>query len=374
MNKDTACVHSGQRRDETRGLVTAIQLATAYAYLDADEPYYPRYFNTPNQAAVVAKLCALEGAEDGVLFGSGMAAISTTLMALLRPGDHAVLLEGLYGGTHSFVTEQFDRLGIGYTFAAGEAGQLARACTAATRVIYVESPTNPLLDVVELRAVAELAASRGAVSVIDNTFASPINQNPVRHGFDVVLHSGTKYLGGHSDLSSGVALADAAHAARIRATATQYGGALNALSCYLLERSLKTLSVRVERQNRNARHVADFLTGDGRVGAVRYPGLASHPGHTVAARQMESFGGMVAFELADGGTAEAFLRCLRTITPALSLGGVETTICAPAATSHRTMPEAERRRLGITGGLLRLSVGIEDAADLVADLDRALAA
>lgn len=373
-NKQTACIHSGARSDATGGLVTPIQPATAYAYLDAEEQRYPRYFNTPNQTAVVRKLCDLEGAEAGVLFSSGMAAISTTLLALLRPGDHAVLLEGLYGGTHTFVTDQFDRLGIGYTFAPGDAESLAGAITDATKLIYVESPTNPLLSVVELRAVGELAASRGLIAVVDNTFASPINQNPIASGFDVVLHSGTKYLGGHSDLSCGVALSSAALAEQIRGTAVHYGGALNALACYLLERSLKTLSVRVERQNQNAAVIAAHLDAQAGVGRVYYPGLPAHPGHAVAARQMSGFGGMVSFELADRGTADAFLRRLRMITPALSLGGVESTICMPATTSHRKMTAAERERLGIAGGLLRLSVGIEHVDDLIADIDQALAA
>lgn len=373
MNKESMCVHSGAERAASGGLVTAIQPSTAYAYLDAEEQVYPRYFNTPNQQAVIRKLCDLEQAEAGVLFSSGMAAISTTLLALLQPGDHAVLLEGLYGGTHTFVTDQFDRLGIGYTFAGQDPDRLLAACTEHTRLLYVESPTNPLLTIVDLQAVAALAAPRGLRTVIDNTFASPINQNPIPLGFDVVIHSGTKYLGGHSDIACGAVLTSAAYAARIRQVAMHYGGSLNATSCALLERSLKTLSLRVARQNENAVQIAAYLTDHPAVKQVYHPSLPSHPGHAVASRQMRGFGGMLSFDLERPSMAETVLRRLTMITPALSLGGVESTICMPATTSHRKMPPADQQRLGIGAGLLRLSMGIEHADDLRADLEQALA-
>jgi cystathionine beta-lyase len=243
-----------------------------------------------------------------------------------------------------------------------------------TRLIYIETPSNPLLMITDIEAAAGLARSRSIVSVIDNTFASPVNQNPLALGIDVVTHSATKYIGGHSDLCCGAVLAGAAPMERIRATAVNLGGSLNALTCHLMERSLKTLALRVERHNENAGRIAAFLEGHPRVRRVFYPGLKSHAGHETARRQMRGFGGMLAFELDEKRlTADRFLRGLSLITPALSLGGVETIICAPAATSHVKLSPAERQELGISDGLLRLSVGIEDAADLIADLERALA-
>lgn len=369
MNRSTACLHAGGGRPDNGGLVTPLYPATAYEYLDVERQVYPRYYNTPNQEVVVRTLCTLEGAEEGVVFSSGMAAVSSVMLALLDPGDHVVLLEGIYGGTHSFVTDEFERLGISWTFAPADG--LAEAVTAATRLLYVESPTNPLLGIVDLAAVAEVAREHGVPTVIDNTFASPINQRPIEHGIDLVLHSGTKYLGGHSDLICGVVVGRSDLVQRVRRQATHLGGSLNAADCALLERSLKTLSVRVERQTANAMAIARFLDEHDAVRRVFYPGLPRHAKHDVAARQMEGFGAMMAFELADG-DAVAFQHRLRYITPALSLGGVESTIVLPAATSHQKMAPDERERLGISDGLLRLSVGIEDVDDLLGDLNHAL--
>lgn len=372
MNRSTACLHAGEGRAADGGLVTPLYPSTAYGYLDVERQIYPRYYNTPNQEVVVRTLCALEGAEEGLVFSSGMAAVSTVLMALLERGDHVVLLEGIYGGTHAFVTEEFERLGITWTFAPADG--LADAMTDATRLVYVESPTNPLLGIVDLAAVAQAAREHGVPSVIDNTFASPINQRPIEHGIDVVVHSGTKYLGGHSDLIAGAVLGRSNLLERVRRQATHLGGSLNASDCALLERSLKTLSVRVERQTANAEQVAHFLDEHPRVQRVYYPGLEHHPRHEVAARQMDGFGAMMAFEVdGDAEAADAFQRRLRYVTPALSLGGVESTIVRPAVTSHQKMAPQERERLGITDGLLRLSIGIEDVEDLISDFEQALA-
>jgi cystathionine beta-lyase len=375
MAKSTDCVHRGTRKDAaTRGLNTPIYPSSAYEYLDIGQNVYPRYFNTPNQNAVVEKLCALEGAAEGLLFSSGMAAISAVLLAFLGSGDHAVVQRDIYGGTHHFITADFNRFGIEFTFAPGQVADMEAAIRPSTRLIYIETPSNPLLAITDIEAVARMARARGILTVIDNTFASPINQNPIALGIDVVTHSATKYIGGHSDLCCGAVLADARSMARIRATAVNLGGSLNALTCHLMERSLKTLSVRVERHNANAAKVAEALTRHPAVRRVNYPGLAQHPGHAIARRQMTGFGGMLSFEL-DGGrvTADRFLRRLKLITPALSLGGVETIICAPVATSHAKLTAAERAELGVTDGLLRLSVGIEEAADIIADIEQALA-
>ena len=373
MHKETIVVHADPKnRLKKGGIVTPIYPATSYEYIDMDANRYPRYFNTPNQEVVLEKLCKLEQAEAGVLFSSGMAAISTTLRALLAPGDHVVLQEGIYGGSYSFMTEEFDELGIAYTFAAGTPASIQAAIQEHTKVIYVESPTNPLLDVVDLQEIARSARSQNILTIIDNTFASPINQNPIALGIDVVVHSGTKYLGGHSDLCTGVALTSKSLADKIQHKARHYGGSLNAIDCYLLERSLKTLHVRVERQTKNAGSLATYLEKHELVKRVFYPGLASHPGHEVAAKQMDGFGAMLAFELQQGIPVGKFLAALKVITPAMSLGGVESTICDPASTSHATMTAAARGAMGITDGMLRLSVGIEHTEDLLADLNQAL--
>jgi cystathionine beta-lyase len=374
MQKNTQCVHSGSRVDpSTGGLNTPIYPSSAFRYMDMLENTYPRYYNTPNQKTVVEKLCALEGAEDGILFSSGMAAISSVMMAFLNSGDHAVIQKDIYGGTHHFVTADFKRFGIEFTFSGNTAKEIEAAVRTNTRVVYIETPSNPLLMITDIQAAADIGRSRGIVTAIDNTFASPINQNPLGLGIDVVIHSGTKYIGGHSDLCCGAALGRATHIARIKSTAVNFGGSLNALTCYLLERSLKTLSVRVERQNANAMAVAKFLARHPAVRKVNYPGLESHPAHAIARRQMRGFGGMLSFEMdARQVSVEDFLRRLKLVTPALSLGGVETIICAPAATSHAKLTPAERAQLGIGEGLLRLSAGIEDAEDITADIAQAL--
>jgi len=374
MLKNTQCVHSGSRVDPAiGGLNTPIHPSSAFKYLDMPENIYPRYYNTPNQRAVVEKLCALEGAEDGILFSSGMAAISSLMLAFLSSGDHAVIQKDIYGGTHHFVTADFKRFGIEFTFTGNTVKEIEAAIRSTTRLIYIETPSNPLLMITDIQAIAEIGRTRGIVTAIDNTFASPINQNPLALGIDLVMHSATKYLGGHSDLCCGAVLGSALRIQQVKPAAVNLGGSLNALTCYLLERSLKTLSVRVERQNANARQVADFLTCQPAVRRVNYPGLETHPGHAIARRQMKGFGGMLSFELDEEQcTADRFLHRLELITPALSLGGVETIICASAKTSHAKLTPAERQELRISDGLLRLSVGIEDPHDLIADIAQAL--
>ena len=375
MRKATQCVHSGTRRDpNTRGLNTPIFTSSSFEYLDAVENVYPRYFNTPNQKSIVRKLCELENAEEGLLFSSGMAAISTAILAFLQSGDHVVLQKDIYGGTHHFVTAEFERFGIEYTFVSNHTADIERAARKNTKIIYIETPSNPLVLITDIAATASIARAKKAISIIDNTFATPVNQNPLDLGIDIVTHSGTKYLGGHSDLCCGAVLTRKDLAGKIAATAANLGGSLNALTCYLLERSLKTLGIRVEKQNQNARVIAEYLQKDPRIHRVYYPGLENHPAHAVAKNQMKGFGGMLAFELNSRAPhPEQFLRNLKLITPALSLGGVESIICSPTKTSHEKITAAERAELGITDKLLRLSVGIEDSADLIADLEGALA-
>ena len=373
MKKSTQAVRAGTRRDKNMGgLNTPLLASSAIEYLDDSEVRYPRYFNTLNHDVVAEKMSALECAEAGLVTSSGMAAISAIFFGLLESGDHIVFTEGLYGGTHALIVRELERFGISYSFAATGEKSIADACGPATRMIYVESPSNPLLTIVDLAAVAAFAESRGILTVIDNTFASPILQNPLVLGFDLVMHSGTKYLGGHSDLCCGTVNGSTKLIKKVRDHAVAYGGCLNAQDCYLLERSLKTLELRVNRQSSNAAVIAGRLHENRNIKTVHYPGLEGHPGHQIAVEQMQGFGGMLSFELADDIDPIGYIRRLELVNCAISLGGVETTICQPVATSHQKVPEEERQRLGITAGLLRLSVGIEDADDVSADLFQAL--
>ncbi|QYM78899.1 aminotransferase class I/II-fold pyridoxal phosphate-dependent enzyme [Horticoccus luteus] len=369
----TLCIHAGTHIDPaTRGACSPIFPSTAYAYPNAtNENIYPRYFNAPNQRVIARKLAALEQGEAALVFGSGMAAISTLLFAVLNPGDHAVFQADLYGGTHHFVTKELTRFGVRISFGR-DAAELAAAVRPDTRLIYVESPSNPLLRCIDLAAIATIGRAKGILTAVDNTFATPINQNPLTLGLDVVLHSATKYLNGHSDLNAGAVISTSAVIQRVTASAVNHGGMLDAHACGQLERGLKTLSLRVRQHNENAAEIARFLQGHPAVERVNYPGLVDHPTHAIAARQMRGFGGMLSFELRDPGQVDNLLSRLRIIFPALSLGGVESLICVPSRTSHRTLSIVERREAGISEGLLRLSVGLEEAADLIADLEQAL--
>ncbi len=367
----TISVHAGKRA-ETIGVVNPVEPSSAFHYIDSGVQFYPRLFNTPNQQNVVNQICELENAPAGMIFGSGMAAITTTLLALLRRGDHIVLQKALYGGTHALVVREFAAAGIEHTFASCTAESLMAAVRPGTRIIYAESPANPRLDIIDLQELAARAAAKKILTVVDNTFASPINQNPFNLGIDVVLHSGTKYLGGHSDLSFGAVAGRQEIIDRVLEKAALFGGNVNALTCYLIERSIKTLAIRVQQQNRNAGQVADFLSRHPGVDRVWYPGLKTHPGHAIAAAQMSGFGGMVSFCLAAGTSPQTLLRSLQLIAPAMSLGGVESTVTIPARTSHKPLSARERQELGISDRLVRMSVGIESADDLVADLDNAL--
>ena len=373
MKKATQSVRAGSHRDNNMGgLNTPLVSSSAIEYLDDSEVRYPRYFNTLNHNVVVKKMNALESAEAGLVTSSGMAAISAILFGLLDSGDHVLFSEGLYGGTHALIINELGRFGIQHSFAAADAEAIAVASRPETRMIFVESPSNPLLTVVGLSALSDFAKAHNIITVIDNTFATPILQNPLVLGFDLVMHSGTKYLGGHSDLCCGTVNGAKSLVARVRDKLVNYGGCLNAQDCHLLERSLKTLELRVTRQSENAQVIADRLDRNKLVKRVNYPGLKHHRGHDIATRQMAGFGGMLSFELTDDIDPVAYLRRLNMVNCAISLGGVETTICQPVATSHQKMPETERERLGISAGLLRLSVGIEDVDDITADLMQAL--
>ncbi len=373
MKKATQVIHAGSRRDiNMGGLNTPLLASSAIEYLDDSEVRYPRYFNTLNHNVVAEKMSALEGAEAGLVTSSGMAAIASILFGLLTDGDHVIFTQGLYGGTHALIVNELKRFGIQHDFSAPDINAIRQLSRPETRMVFVESPGNPLLSVVDLAAVAEYAQAQDIISVIDNTFATPILQNPLAMGFDLVMHSGTKYLSGHSDLCCGTVNGPARLLDKVRNHAVNHGGCLNAQDCHLLERSLKTLELRVQRQSENAGVLAGRLNQHKQVLRVFYPGLEDDPGFEIATRQMRGFGGMLSFELVSDIDPVSYLRRLQLVICAVSLGGVETTICQPTATSHQKIPTAERQRLGITPGLLRLSVGIEDVEDIAADLLQAM--
>ncbi|MEW5723776.1 MAG: aminotransferase class I/II-fold pyridoxal phosphate-dependent enzyme [Thermodesulfobacteriota bacterium] len=373
-NQLTKCVHAGSFLDEeVGGMTTPIYTSSSFRYRDHNI-CYPRYYNIPTQRAAAQKIAVLENGQAGLVVGSGMAAISSALLTFLAAGDHAVIQGDVYGGTFHFVEAEFQRLGLEYTLVGCESvGDFAAAIRDNTRVIYFETPTNPLLKVVDIRALAEMARSRGVITVIDNTFATPINQNPLDLGVDVVVHSGTKYLGGHSDLCCGAVVTRDGLMERVYETAVNHGGVLGAFECYRLERSLKTLGLRVRQQNWNALELARFLENRPGVRRVNYPGLAGHPGHETAKSQMRGFGGMLSVELEDDLPATlAVVGRLQVFHHAVSLGGVESLVCFPSLTSHAKVPPEDRKNMGITDTLIRVSVGIEDTDDLIADWDQAL--
>lgn len=376
QDKATICVHAGtENAHGTQGVNTPIYTSSAFNYMDATEAPYPRYFNTPNQRVVSNKICALEGGEAGLLLSSGMAAVSTAILSLLRPGDHIILQSDLYGGTYHFIEHELERLNIAYTFVASvNTDSLKAALRSNTKIVYIETPSNPLLKIINVAKVAQFARSANIISMIDNTFASPVNQNPIALGIDVVIHSGTKYLGGHSDLCFGAIVTSAELQEKMHQTAINLGGSVNATTCALIERSIKTLDLRVSKQNENAQAIAEFLQEHPKVRRANYPGLKNHPDHALAAEQMHGFGGMLSFEPDIEGleVAERIMRKLQLITPAVSLGGVETLICSPVRTSHAKLSAAARKEAGVRDELLRISVGIESARDLIEDLKYAL--
>ena len=339
------------------------------------ETFYTRHGN-PNHADVERLMATIEGGEGAIVTASGMGAITTTALTLLKSGDHVVAQRSTYAGTHDLLTDLLPRFGVTATFVdQTDTGAFAEAMRSETRLVMLESPSNPLLGITDIEAVARIAHERGALVSIDSTIATPVNQNPLRFGADIVLHSATKYLGGHSDLIAGVVVTSRALIDRIWKTHLVAGSVIGPFDAWLLLRGLRTLDMRVERQNRSAQGIAEFLAAHGCVSRVFYPGLASHPGHKIAARQMRGFGGLLSFEI-DGSFDDArrAIANLRLIRTAVSLGGIESLVVQPAA----MWPDiAESREaadsLGVTPSLVRLAVGTERVDDLIADLDTALA-
>ncbi len=374
QKKNTLCTHAGEIHDaQFKGAISPLYMSTSYAFTEVEMKRYPRYFNTPNQQQLAVKIAALEHAESALVFGSGMAAVSTSLLAFLQKGDHVIFQKSLYGGTFNLVQEVFEKFGIEYSFTEdlSEKG-FRNKLKLNTKVIYIETPSNPLLAITELKGVAKIAKENGLITMIDNTFASPVNQNPILFGIDIVIHSATKYLGGHSDILAGAVAASNEHIEKIFKLGINFGGNLSDYTVWLLDRSIKTLVLRVKQQNRNAKHLAKFLSKHQAVKKVYYPGLKSHPSHQIAKEQMYGYGGMISFELNDQYDAKAFMHNLELIKPSMSLAGVESTILLPALTSHALLSEKEREQQGITHQLLRFSVGIEDKQDLMDDINQAL--
>lgn len=373
---DTLAVHGGERVPGPEGsVVFPIFQGTVFTVepgSDYHDIRYHRLNSTPTQSYLHDKLAALEGAEAAVATSSGMAAVTTVLHTLLAAGDHLLVGDCLYGGTHDFLSKHAARLGWTYTVIDTH-DPSSWEVRENTRVVLVETITNPLMRVGRLREVVAFAREHGLTSVIDNTFASPVNFRPVAAGFDLVFNSATKYLNGHADVVAGSVAGSTALVERVRHTLNLYGGSLDPHAGYLLARSLKTLGVRVRQQNANALELATFLESHPKVAAVGYAGLPGHPDHEHARELLSGFGGMLSFRLAGGvGAAETVLDALRLPAVAPSLGGVETLITRPATTSHAGMSPEDREKVGITDDLIRLSVGIEDARDLVDDFTQAL--
>jgi len=380
----TRAVHGGSPTPRVnQPVVPPIHLSSTFESKDIDEQvaleerkadtFYTRYGN-PTLSLAERVVADLEGAESAVVFGSGMAAITTTLLAHLKAGDHAVFQREIYGGAHRFATEILPGYGVSVDwFESMDPDGLERALRENTRVLYLESPTNPTLKLVDIARVARVARARGIPTFIDSTFASPFNTRPHELGIDGVLHSATKYLGGHSDLLAGALAGSSSLVSRVKSHLRVLGGILDPHAAYLLLRGMKTLELRVKRHNENALEIARFLLGHDRVRAVHYPMLESHPQYELARRQMKGGGGVLSFEVA-GGLEEAkrFANALELVRVAPSLGSVESLLSIPCLTSHAMLSPEERRRAGIADGLVRLALGVESPEDLVSDLSRAL--
>jgi cystathionine beta-lyase/cystathionine gamma-synthase len=350
---------------ETAALID-FQLGKKAGYL------YTRYGN-PTLSACQSRLAALEGAQGSLVLASGMAAISTACLTILRSGDQIVSSFPLYGGTAKLFGSLFNKLGIGLRyFPAGNVGKMRRLLTSKTKLIYIESPTNPNLQIIDLNAVAEIAVAKKIFTIIDSTFATPMNQKPLSFGLNAVIHSATKYLSGHSDLMAGVISGDAAFIGAATETMKLLGGCADPHQVFLLDRGLKTLQVRLARHNENAMKIAVFLETDNRLARVIYPGLETHPQYQLAKEQMQGFGGMVSFDLGSERRAIKFVDSLKVVKNAVSLGGTESLVSLPIWTSHLGLKKSELAQSGVTPGLVRLSVGLEEPELLIRDLKNAL--
>ena len=373
----TRAIHAGQDADPATG-ATVVPIYATSTYTQAAPGQHKGYeysrSGNPTRTALETALAALEGGERGLAFASGLAATNAVFAALLRPGDEVVASADLYGGTFRLLERVFKHWGLTarYTDDASAAG-FATILTPKTKLVWIETPTNPLLQILDVAAIADLAHKHGAKLAVDNTFASPYLQQPLALGADLVVHSTTKYLGGHSDVVGGAVVGGKDLLEPVKFYQNAAGGVPGPFDAYLTLRGLKTLAVRMDRHCENAAALADWLTKQARVAKVYYPGLPNHPGHAVAARQMKAFGGMISLQLVGGAdAARRFLTRTRLFSLAESLGGVESLVCHPATMTHASIPKDVREARGVDDGLIRLSVGIEDLADLRADLQHAL--
>jgi cystathionine beta-lyase len=375
----TLSVHGGEQsgqRDVDAPVVQPLFQSVNYIQeiSSAEGLRYPRYGNAPNAEVVQRKLAAIERAESSLLLASGMGATACALLALLRPGDHIVASSWIYGGTRTLLQEEFVTLGIKVTMVNPlETRVWRKAIKKDTRVIFVESPVNPTCRVVDMDALSMVTRQAGIALVVDATFASPVNFRPLEHGADVSIHSATKYLNGHHDVLGGVVSGTTPYIDEVRRKMMLWGQAPDPFAAWMLDRGLKTLEIRVQRQNENAMRIAEWCEDRKEIRNVSYPGLESHPDHKTARRSLDGFGGMLGIELTGGSkTTERFLRRLRLFRHAPSLGGVESLVSEPRFTSHESMSADERAEIGIPDGFIRVSVGIEGADDLIADLEQAL--
>ena len=374
----TVAVHGGSAPNETDAPVSPALVQSVNFVQEVGTEAglrYTRYGNNPNAELVQRRLALLEGAEAALALSSGMGATACAMMALLRPGDHLISSAWIYGGTHKLFTEELAALGIETTFVEPSSPRDWRKhVRKETRAVFVESPVNPTCRVIDLRPIATVTRGAGVALVVDSTFASPVNFRPLEHGADVVIASTTKFLNGHHDILGGAVMGTASYVEEVRRKMVIWGQAPDPFACWLLERGLKTLDVRVKRANENAMRIARWAEAHSGVARVHYPGLASHPDHALAAEVMDGFGAMLALELTGGGDAtNRFLSRLKVIKHSTSLGGVDTLVIEPRYTSHASMTSEARAAIGIPDGFLRFSIGIEDADDLIRDLERALA-
>ena len=377
MGFSTDAIHTGQEPDPSTGaIVPPIYQTSTYVQesIAKNKGYDYARTNHPNRKALERCVAKLEGGLTSYVFSSGMAAIDS-VFRLLRPGDHAILSEAVYGGVYRLTTQLLAQFGMEFTFVNTASAEKVRAALKpATKMLYVETPTNPTMIVTDLAAMAGIAREKNLTLVVDNTFLSPYLQRPIEHGAHIVVHSMTKYLGGHSDLTAGAVIVTRQEDAdKIYFVQRSAGAGLAPMDCFLTARGVKTLAVRMERHNANGMALAKFLAGHAKVKQVLYPGLTTHPQHEVAKRQQKGFGAMISFDVGSLEAARRLLENVKLCSLAESLGGVETLISHPALMTHASIPPERRREVGITDGLVRLSVGIEDAEDLMADLERALA-
>jgi cystathionine beta-lyase/cystathionine gamma-synthase len=377
LGLSTTAVHGGApRASPGTGVTSPLVQSVNYAQETGTSEglLYTRYGNTPNAVIVQKRLALLEGAESALVLSSGMGATACAMLALLRPGDHMISSSWIYGGTRKLFTEDIMGMGIEISFVNPlEPRAWRRALKKNTRVIFLESPVNPTCRVLELNSLHSLAHSEGIALVVDSTFASPVNFRPLEHGADVVIHSATKYLNGHHDILAGVVCGSEPFIDEVRRKMTVWGQAPDPFACWLLERGLKTIDVRVKRQNENAMRVAEWCSKRPEIAKVHYPGLPGHPDHQIAKTLLSGFGGMLALELKGGGSAAIrFVEKLQVFTYAASLGGVDSLMIEPRYSSHEHMTPDEREKIGIPDGFLRVSIGIENAEDLIADIEQAL--